>query len=296
MSEQGFAPPRVTVIVPVYGDTHGLESLVTTLLDVDYPPELIEIVVVDNHPDPVVPQELFGAVVVHEPSAGSYAARNAGTAVATGEILAFTDADCRPTRGWLREGVAALMRSTHCLVGGNIAVVCEGMPTVAAELELRYSLPQDRYVREGYAATANLFVRREDLMALGGFDARLRSGGDRDLGYRATAAGFHYRFAAEAIVEHHARTELRSVLKKTRRVTAGALIVVRKHQGRPGVLRHLLRMAKPPLRRISALLGEADLDPRRRVALAAASALVYVVGLWAAIRQVLPRSPIPPRT
>src|SRR5690606_31008932 len=106
-------PPRVSVIVPVRDDVEGLSRCVAALQAQDYPTDRFEVVVIDNGSirdlRPVVPDEPRFRLV-REDRPGSYVARNAGVAVATGEVLAFTDADCRPRADWLSQGVAALAR------------------------------------------------------------------------------------------------------------------------------------------------------------------------------------------
>ena len=76
-----------------------------------YPADRFDVVVVDNASTEdvaaaVPADERFTLLV--EPRRGSYAARNTGLGVARGEVLAFTDADCRPDPDWLTEAVAEL--------------------------------------------------------------------------------------------------------------------------------------------------------------------------------------------
>src|SRR5205807_8553543 len=130
---------------------------------------------------------------------GAGAARDAGVAVAQGDLLAFTDADCRPTPGWLAAGAAALERAA--VVQG--AVVPQ--PGVAIG-------PYDRSltVRSDYGlyASANLFVRRDAFERLGGFGDPFGRGADRPFGedtwlvWRARRAGERVVFAPDALVHH----------------------------------------------------------------------------------------------
>ena len=68
-------------------------------------PPADEIVVVDNDPgerDCREHAEAAGALYVREDRRGLDNARNAGLRAARGELVAFTDDDCVPPRGWLR--------------------------------------------------------------------------------------------------------------------------------------------------------------------------------------------------
>ena len=90
---------------------------------------------------------------------GPYAARNTGIASAKGELVAFTDADCVPDPRWLAEGVAAVDAGAD-LAGGAIVQRLSARPTLWERYDAAMYLAQDLYVAEqGFAATANLFVR-----------------------------------------------------------------------------------------------------------------------------------------
>jgi GT2 family glycosyltransferase len=192
-----------------------------------------EVIVVDDasvdHTAQLVRSHPAVTHVVAGPGHGSYAARNAALALATGELLAFTDADCVPDPGWLAAGVDAIERGADLAGGGVVPVAAGGPPNAWERYDRAVYLRQDELVRdEGFAATANLFVRREVIDDLGGFDASLRSGGDYEFGRRATAAGYRLVYAPEASVVHRPRASLRETWRLHRRLGAGWAALARK--------------------------------------------------------------------
>src|SRR4051812_31173088 len=118
------ALPLVSVIVPVFNDADRLSACLDALAEQDYPVELVQVIVVDNgSTDDVgdVLSQRAGVCVLHEPRQGSYSARNAGIAAATGAVLAFTDSDCLPTSRWLSEAVRTLqLLPRPARVGGRL--------------------------------------------------------------------------------------------------------------------------------------------------------------------------------
>lgn len=202
--------PRVSVIVAARDAPEGVARLMERLGSQTLAREDFEIVVVDDGSAGTATAEAAAGggahVVRRQRSGGAYVARHAGVARAAAPVLAFTDADCLPRSDWLENGLRALEQHDAGLAGGHVEVLLESRPTVAALIDLGRHLHQERNVAAGFGATANLFVRRAVYDAIGGFDQRLRSGGDLEFGLRATAHGHRLLYAASAVVEHPARS------------------------------------------------------------------------------------------
>jgi GT2 family glycosyltransferase len=223
------AMPFVSVVVPVRDGLDALRGCVAALLDQNYPPDAFEIIVVDNgsasSPAAVLPADPR-VLLLAEPVAGSYRARNTGIQAARGSILAFTDADCVPAAGWLRAAVDHLAEYPGTdMIGGRVGItVRRGAPHSPPEwFELVEGFPQARYIATGFAVTANLVTRRSVLDRVGDFDAELLSGGDAEWGRRVRAAGGTQRYLPEAVVWHPARSTWTELRHKTARTTSGVL-------------------------------------------------------------------------
>ncbi len=220
--------PFVTVVVPVFNDQAGVDACLSALAAQAYPRDCFEVIVIDNGSRP--PVRLEGHVGIQAMSVvcakpGAYAARNAGIALARGEIIALTDADCRPERDWLAEGVAALQRGEGaCIVGGEVLLALSERPTATELYQWAVGfLQRENIEARGFTATANLFCLRGTAERIGPFDENLLSGGDREWSWRGADRGFKICFAPHAIVTTTARRSLLSAIRQTRRVAGGRL-------------------------------------------------------------------------
>lgn len=220
--------PTVTVIIPVRDGAPGLALCLAALARQTYPRELLDVVVVDNGST----EDLTVALptdprftLIREVRPGSYAARNAGVARATGDVLAFTDGDCVPVPDWIAAGVEALTAEPRpAAIGGAINVTFPGgRPRNGPQhFEDVQGFPQRRYVEElSFSATANLMVWRDAFDRVGLFDAGLRSGGDLNWGRRLVSGGGVLRYCGAAAVDHPARETWGELGRKSVRVAQG---------------------------------------------------------------------------
>jgi len=167
------AMPRVSVIVPAYNESRYLPRLLESIQVAGrrYSPDprAVEIVVSDNLSNDGtadVARE-HGARVVTQPRRVIGAVRNAGAAVATGDILVFVDADSIVHPETFAR-VAAAMRS-KTVVGGATGVT---MDRWSAGIALTYAMLEAWCWLSGWD-TGVLFCRRETFHEVGGFPENL---------------------------------------------------------------------------------------------------------------------------
>jgi cellulose synthase/poly-beta-1,6-N-acetylglucosamine synthase-like glycosyltransferase len=113
-------------------------------------------------------------------------------------VIAFTDDDTVPRPDWLRAGLQAIAAGADA-AAGHVEVPLPAVPT-------DYELDAAGLEKAAFV-TANCFVRRDLLEAIGGFDERFRCAWreDTDLCFRLRASGAIVRSAPEARVVHPVR-------------------------------------------------------------------------------------------
>jgi glycosyltransferase involved in cell wall biosynthesis len=226
---------KISVIVPVYADWGRLTKCINLLDEQVFSQDDFEIIVVNNSSTDDVPVNLVlrsDVTIISEKKPGSYSARNTGAHIAKGAILAFTDSDCIPEKNWL-SNADEWFQSTDCdLLGGKIEIFREPQ---GSEIIYRYerhtAFRQDKHVPEGKGVTANLFVRRDVFMEVGGFYADIKSGGDWEFTERCVEKGYEFRYAENVVVHHPARTSLRTLLRKQKRFVCWGMINVNRKFG-----------------------------------------------------------------
>lgn len=211
---------RVSVIIPHLNQP---EALRRCLASVCGQREVGEVIVVDNGSSAPLDDVMaaFPSVTfLHEPTPGPGPARNLGAVFATGDVLAFIDADCRAGRDWLAAGLAALAQSDACgVVGGDVRIdiVDPARLTPLEAYESVFAYRQRLYIRrDHYSGTGNLMVRRAVLESVGPF-AGIGVAEDADWGRRAAALGHPALYAPAMIVYHPARRDYAEIDSKWRR-------------------------------------------------------------------------------
>lgn len=222
--------PTISVVVPIYNAEADLPDLFVCLQQQDYPVERVEYLLVDNNSQDrtqellqaLPPGEAFHSLRETEIQS-SYAARNQGIRAAKGEILVFTDADCRPQPGWLRQIVQPFLDPA---TGSSIGIVAGEITALPGDSLLeRFADRQDVLSQKHtlahpflpYGQTANLAVRRAIFDQVGLFRPHLTTGGDADLCWRILQQGWQIAPAAQAVVQHRHRSTLADLRSQWRR-------------------------------------------------------------------------------
>jgi len=202
-------------VIPVRDGALTLPALLDALDAQTFVRDRFEVVVVDNGSrdgSGALARER-GVRVVEEPRPNRARARNRGVDAATGPAIAFTDADCVPAPGWLSALSASLAGAP--LAGGAVELVTAERPSRWEQLERLWRFRQEAAVAQGWAATANLGVRRDAFLAVAGFDPDFRHiGEDVDFCLRARAAGYTLAWCPAAVVRHHAEVTALAVIRR----------------------------------------------------------------------------------
>ena len=204
--------PFVCVIVPVLNGERTIEECLVSLLRTDYPPERREILVVDNGSTDRTAEivEGFPVALLREENPGAAAARNRGIEASRGEVLAFTDADCVVTSGWLRELVGGFEDATTAGVAGDS--IPAYLPVTPPE---RYAARVGSHTYRArlnnplspFVDTASVAFRREVFQRIGFFDTRFLAMEDIDFSWRFfQEADMKLRYNPRAIVFHRPRS------------------------------------------------------------------------------------------
>ncbi len=190
----------ISFVIPARNEARFIARTIESIRS--HAPAGHEIVIVDNHSsdDTAAIAARCGAVTLQgEGSIGSL--RNLGAARATGEILAFLDADVTLTPQWqahIGQALAPLQAGERLVTGSHV------LPTPAPNLLERYwfrALATDP--RASHIGSAHLIVGARLFAEIGGFDPQLTTGEDYEFCTRAKARGCQLRNDPRLPVIHH---------------------------------------------------------------------------------------------
>jgi glycosyltransferase involved in cell wall biosynthesis len=211
----------ISVVVPTHNRRSYLPGLLSSLAAQDYPPDLWEVVIVDDGSSDDTQEYLRSAsasgscpanvVVIAQPQSGVATARNNGVRAAGGRAVLFLDDDMIASPTLVREHALAHLTDAKAVVVGHLSVPSgEREPWVAwedAQVERHFAAlksgarvpgPRDFY-------TGNCSVSTSLFNMAGGFDATLPRAEDVELGYRLASAGARFYYAQGADSLHLGR-------------------------------------------------------------------------------------------
>ena len=235
--------PRVSVVVATYDRPASIERLVRQLAAQEMAPDAFEIVVVDDgSAAPVAPalQRLSlpcALVVLTQPNAGAARARDRGIQAARGDLVVVLDDDMQVAGDFLTHHVSAHPAGTRRAVLGRLRLdPARAFPLFerhhARVLDcLASEILAGRWELEGANIyTGNVSFRRQDYLAVGGFDPTLRRSEDAELGIRLEKAGVALCFSEPASALHTSdHTSVRAWMQRAFEYGVWDLRIGRKH-------------------------------------------------------------------
>jgi glycosyltransferase involved in cell wall biosynthesis len=227
--------PFVSVVVPVYNSQETIESCLDSLVNLNYPKDGYEIIVVDDHSTDesadIVKSFAYAQGNIRllrqsKSKKGPAAARNLGIRHAKGEIIAFTDSDCIVPQDWLEKISLCFSRhKEYSAIGGTLIscaskkfiTVCEGILS-------------DCIGHRALIAAPNSAFRKKALIEAGLFDEALVSGEDPDLVWNLEKRGHKISFLKDLpVVHHYYRSTFRSFVKHHLWYGRGRVLLVKRH-------------------------------------------------------------------
>jgi glycosyltransferase involved in cell wall biosynthesis len=224
---RGVVSVPISVVVPVYNGEATLGDCLRSLETQNIARSSYEIIVVDDGSSDrsAAIAVSSGARVIRQTNAGAAAARNTGIAASNAEWIAFTDADCVASRGWLKalsRRAGASAGDVICIAGKTVGLASN---TPAARfVDLFGSFDADRHLshpRYPFAPSGNVLYRRAALVAVGGYDVRYRSYEACDLHQRLAAGAGQCLFEPAALVFHRHRATWREYWRQQRSYGGG---------------------------------------------------------------------------
>ena len=228
---------KVTVLIAARNEQNNITLTIEDLLAQDYPKELTEIIIVDDHStdctaDIIRSYADKGVKLMQlneDQPLNSYKKKAIATAisVSSGDLMIATDADCRMGPKWLSSVVAYFESNDLVMISSPVAYFQErSLFEYMQTLEFSYLIGIGAsFIGNGHASTcngANLAYRKDVFYEVGGFKGidDLASGDD-ELLLQKVAKHYPGRIGflkqREAIVYTHAKHTLGSFLKQRRR-------------------------------------------------------------------------------
>ena len=198
---------KISVVIPMHNAANIILNCLNALALQEYLPD--EVIVVNNNSTDssrMVVENAIGSlkglkiILCDEVKAGPAAARNKGAAISTGDIIAFTDADCIPDRFWIKSISFVFNEDKNLDAIGGIDKSLTPPETVMGKFLSAFWLTSD-YLTQAqihrkedffdgkFIITFNCAFKRELFTCINGFDERFQAGEDLDITLRAVAAG-----------------------------------------------------------------------------------------------------------
>jgi peptidoglycan-N-acetylglucosamine deacetylase len=190
--------PFVSVVIPAYNEETFLLSCLESIKKQDYAGKY-EVIVVDNASTDTTAQIAlaWGAKVVYESKRSPACARQKGAEVATGELIAFIDADTRAPTHWLATMVSRFVRKPEIVVVSGPYAYCDAgkFTKITSYIGNFFSIITDQLFRKvfhkgGAIWGCNFAVRRSAFWKVGGFDTNIKFYGEEyELSLKLKEAG-----------------------------------------------------------------------------------------------------------
>lgn len=211
-----------SVVIPVYNAEHTLTDCLNSLLnqqgDLSF-----EVILVNNCSTDRTLEIASGYPfrIVHENRQGVSFARNRGIQEARGKWIAFLDSDCIAAPDWLVSFERKVKDNPAMIIGGGYLDAAPPQNIFEEYAAKRMVLSQERVFMDApcsppFFLTANMLVRKDLALEIGGFDPKIDIGEDADFCWRIRKiADGEFSLVDQAVAQHRHRSSLRALIRQT---------------------------------------------------------------------------------
>ncbi len=224
--------PSVSITIPAYNEEDTIGMTIESVLDLEYPKELLEIIVVDDGSQDSTAEEVKKYTdrdqvrLVQQENQGKGAALNTGISEATGKLFACVDADSRLEQDALKNLVSHFDGDTGAVASAMKVHEPQNLVQRIQWLEYLVGI----YTREilGHLGAINVtpgpfsIYRRSALEEMGGFDEESLVE-DQEVCYRMHRDGWEIGHARNAVVHTVATSDWKAFYHQRKRWYTGSL-------------------------------------------------------------------------
>ncbi|MGH2810010.1 MAG: glycosyltransferase, partial [Actinomycetota bacterium] len=227
--------PSMTVVICGHNAASTLEECLEHVCALDYP--ALEVIVVDDGSADTTPEiaRRFPVKLIQEGWGGLSAARNLGCERASGEIVAYLDADAYPSPEWPYLLALGFDSPTVAGVGGPNLPPPHSTDTAqrvarAPGGPVHVLLTDDR---AEHIPGCNMAFWKKAVVEVGAFDpAYVAAGDDVDLCWKLIDRGWEIAFHPSAVVWHHPRGSAKGYLRQQMGYGKAEALVAARHPNR----------------------------------------------------------------
>jgi len=240
------ALPKITVVIPVKNESRHIENTILKILEQDYPPEKIEIIVAcgeseDNSAEIVA--SIAGKdsrVKLFSNNVGlASGGRNIGVRNATGDIITFIDGHTYIDSNQLLMNTARLMDEKEVSVLSRPQFLdtpdnnfIQKAISLARKSALGHGLDSTIFTdKEMYVdpTSSGASYKREIFEEIGLYDERFDACEDVDFNFRLAKAGYKSFTSMKLAVFYYPRESIKGLFNQLKRYGVGRFRLARKH-------------------------------------------------------------------